>query len=118
MGRGRSGRCAPQVIARYGRLAEFQRREDLLKQGRSLSQPYADDGMAEYRLRLHPEGQAVLEAVLGPLAAPQPSTEAGADLRSSDQRRAQALLEGCRRAPPPRGGGPAPPQAGGGAAVG
>src|SRR3954468_4992900 len=36
----------PQVIARYGRLAEFQRREDLLKQGRSLSQPYADDGMA------------------------------------------------------------------------
>src|SRR4051812_45511394 len=35
----------PQVIARYGRLAEFQRREDLLKSGRSLSQPYADDGI-------------------------------------------------------------------------
>ncbi len=64
----------PRVIARYGRLGEFQRREDLLKHGRSLSQPYPDDGMAEYRLRLDPEGQAVLEAILGPLAAPQPST--------------------------------------------
>ena len=39
----------PQLIARYGRLGEFQRREDQLKHGRSLSQPYADDGMAEYR---------------------------------------------------------------------
>ena len=56
----------PRVIARYGRLGEFQRREDLLKHGRSLSQPYPDDGMAEYRLRLDPEGQAVLEAILGP----------------------------------------------------
>src|SRR3954453_20158399 len=75
----------PQVIARYGRLAEFQRREDLLRHGRSLSQPYADDGMAEYRLRLDPEGQAVLEAVLGPLAAPEPSSEAGSDLRRASQ---------------------------------
>src|SRR3954453_3751973 len=86
----------PQVIAKYGRLAEFQRREDLLKSGRSLSQPYADDGMAEYRLRLDPEGQAVLEAILGPLAAPQPSMVTGSDLRSSDQRRADALVEVCR----------------------
>src|SRR4051812_45734150 len=46
----------PQVIARYGRLAEFQRREDVLKQGRSLSQPYADDGVAEDRLRPGPRG--------------------------------------------------------------
>ncbi len=66
----------PRVIAKYGRLAEFQRREDQLKHGRSLSQPYADDGMAEYRLRLDPEGRAVLEAILGPLAAPQPSHRA------------------------------------------
>ena len=35
--------------------------------------------MAEYRLRLDPEGSAVLEAILGPLAAPQPSTEHGSD---------------------------------------
>src|SRR3954466_8816717 len=101
----------PQVIARYGRLAEFQRREDLLKQGRSLSQPYADDGMAEYRLRLDPEGQAVLEAGLGPLAAPQPPTEAGSDPRTSDQRRADALLEVCRRATAAGGAAPAQPKA-------
>ena len=79
-------------------MGEFQRREDQLRSGRSLSQPYADDGMAEYRLRLDPEGQAVLEAILGPLAAPQPSTEHGSDLRTSDQRRADALVEVCRRA--------------------
>ena len=98
----------PRVIAKYGRLAEFQRREDQLKHGRSLSQPYADDGMAEYRLRLDPEGSAVLEAILGPLAAPQPSTEHGSDLRTSDQRRADALVEVCRRAA--AAGGSAPPR--------
>ena len=101
----------PQVIAKYGRSGEFQRREDLLKHGRSLSQPYADDGMAEYRLRLDPEGQAVLEAVLGPLAAPQPSTVAGSDLRGSDQRRADALLEVCRRATAAGGSAPVTPKA-------
>jgi hypothetical protein len=47
----------PALIARHGRLGEFQRREDQLQSGRSLSQPYPDDGMAEYRLRLDPEGQ-------------------------------------------------------------
>ena len=66
----------PALIAKYGRLGEFQRREDRLKHGTSLSQPYDDDGMAEYRLRLDPEGSAVLEAILGPLAAPQPSHRA------------------------------------------
>ena len=83
----------PALIAKHGHLGEFQRREDRLKHGRSLSQPYADDGMVEYRLRLDPEGWAVLEAMLGPLAAPQPSTEHGSDLRTSDQRRADALVE-------------------------
>ena len=99
------------MIARYGRLGEFQRREDLLKHGRSLSQPYADDGMAEYRLRLDPEGQAVLEAILGPLAAPQPSTVTGSDLRTSDQRRADALVEVCRRAAAAGGSAPTTPKA-------
>jgi hypothetical protein len=101
----------PQVIARYGRWAEFQRREDQLKHGRSLSQPYADDGMAEYRLRLDPEGQAVLEAILGPLAAPQPSTVTGSDIRTSDQRRADALVEVCRRAAAAGGSAPTTPKA-------
>ena len=52
----------PRVIAEYGRCGEFQRREDQLRHGRSLSQPYPDDGMAEYRLRLEaaaPDARAV-----------------------------------------------------------
>src|SRR6476620_3412511 len=97
----------PALIAKYGRLGEFQRREDRLKHGVALSQPFDDDGMAEYRLRLDPEGSAVLEAILGPLAAPQPSTEHGSDLRTSDQRRAEALVEVCRRAAAAGGSAPA-----------
>ena len=97
----------PALIAKYGHLGEFQRREDRLKHGTALSQPYDDDGMAEYRLRLDPEGSAVLEAILGPLAAPQPSTEHGSDLRTSDQRRADALVEVCRRAAAAGGAAPA-----------
>ena len=97
----------PALIAKHGHQGEFQRREDRLKHGRSLSQPYADDGILEYRLRLDPEGSAVLEAMLSPLAAPQPSTEHGSDLRSSDQRRADALLEVCRRAAAAGGSAPA-----------
>ena len=95
------------MIAKYGHLGEFQRREDRLKHGTALSQPFDDDGMAEYRLRLDPEGSAVLEAILGPLAAPQPSTEHGSDLRTSDQRRADALVEVCRRAAAAGGSAPA-----------
>jgi hypothetical protein len=72
-----------------------------------LSQPRGDDGILEYRLRLDPEGSAVLEAMLSPLAAPQPSTEAGSDLRSSDQRRADALIEIVRRAAAAGGAAPA-----------
>ena len=63
--------------------------------------------MLEYRLRLDPEGSAVLEAMLSPLAAPQPSTEHGSDLRTSDQRRADALVEVCRRAAAAGGSAPA-----------
>ena len=49
----------------------------------------------------------MLEAILGPLAAPQPSTEHGSDTRTSDQRRADALVEVCRRAAAAGGSAPA-----------
>jgi hypothetical protein len=62
-----------KLIATYGRREEFQTRHDQLKHGVSLSQPFDDDGMAEYRLRLDPEGSQVLEAILGSLSAPQPT---------------------------------------------
>jgi hypothetical protein len=94
------------LIATYGRQEEFQIRHDQLKGGVSLSQPFDDDGMAEYRLRLDPEGREVLEAMLGPLSAPRP-TPMCADLRSSDQRRGDALIEICRRAASAGGAAPA-----------
>jgi hypothetical protein len=85
------------LIATHGHQGDFQRRADQLKHGVSLSQPLDDDGMAEYRLRLDPEGKEVLEAILGPLSAPNPTADCP-DLRSSDQRRGDALVEICRRA--------------------
>ena len=95
-----------KLIAAHGHLGEFQRRADQLKHGVSLSQPLDDDGMAEYRLRLDPEGREVLEAMLGPLSAPEP-TSACPDLRSSDQRRGEALVQICRRAAAAGGEAPA-----------
>jgi len=94
-----------RLIATYGQQGEFQRRHDQLKHGVSLSQPMDDDGMAEYRLRLDPEGREVLEAMLGPLSAPRP-TPTCPDLRTSDQRRADALVEICRRAAAAGGAAP------------
>src|SRR5665647_100324 len=85
------------LIATHGHRGDFQRRADQLKHGVSLSQPLDDDGIAEYRLRLDPEGKEVLEAILGPLSAPKPTPECP-DLRTSDQRRGDALVEICRRA--------------------
>jgi Domain of unknown function (DUF222) len=95
-----------KLIAIYGQQGEFQRRQDRLKHGVSLSQPFDDDGMAEYRLRLDPEGKEVLEAMLGPLSAPKPTPECS-DPRNSDQRRAEALVEICRRAAAAGGAAPA-----------
>ena len=99
-----------RLIAAHGQEGEFQRRQDQLKAGVSLSQPFDDDGMAEYRLRLDPEGKEVLEAMLGPLSAPRP-TPACADLRSSDQRRGDALVEIARRAAAAGGHAPVTPKA-------
>ena len=86
-----------KLIAAHGHQGEFAVRQDQLKYGVCLSQPLDDDGMFEYRLRLDPEGKEVFEAMLGPLSAPKPTAPCS-DLRSSDQRRGEALVEICRRA--------------------
>ena len=93
------------IIAEYGREGDFQRRQDQLKHQVSLTQPFDDDGVAEYRLRLDPEGKEVLEAMLGPLSAPRP-TAGGPDLRNSDCRRGEALIQICRRAAAAGGAAP------------
>ena len=99
-----------QLIAVHGQEGEFARRQDQLKYGVSLSQSFDDDGMAVYRLRLDPEGKEVLEAILGPLSVPRP-VEGCADLRNSDQRRGDALVEICRRAAAAGGAAPNAPKA-------
>jgi len=99
-----------RLIAAHGHEGEFARRQDQLKAGVSLSQPFDDDGMAEYRLRLDPEGKEVLEAMLGQLSAPAP-TPACPDLRSSDRRRGDALVAICRRAAGASSNGPGAPKA-------
>ena len=88
----------PRILAEYGRDGELQREQDAAKRFVSLSQPRVDEmGLAEYRLTLDPEGRTALEAALGPLSAPKP-LDRERDLRSSDRRRGEALVQLVRRA--------------------
>ena len=86
-----------RIIAEHGRPGELDRVDTRLSGQRGLSAGLDDDGVTEYRLRLDPEAAATLEAALTPLAAPRPSTQEGPDLRCSDQRRADALIEILQR---------------------
>ena len=88
----------PRLLAQYGLDGELQQEQDIAKRFVALSQPSVDAlGLAEYRLTLDPEGRAALEAALGPLSAPKP-VEGERDLRSSDRRRGEALVQLVRRA--------------------
>lgn len=88
----------PRILAEYGLDGVLQRDQDAAKRFVSLSQPRVDElGLAEYRLTLDPEGRAVLEAALGPLSAPKP-IDGERDLRSSDRRRGEALVQLVRHA--------------------
>ena len=88
----------PALLAKYGRDGQLQIEQHHAKRFVALSQPMEDGtGIAEYRLSLDPEGRAVLEAALGPLSAPRP-VEGERDLRTSDQRRGEALITLVRRA--------------------
>jgi hypothetical protein len=72
----------PRLLADYGADGELQHDQDLAARRAALSQPYDQgDGTFQYGLRLDVEGMTVLEAALGPLAAPRPPTgsRTGAD---------------------------------------
>lgn len=85
------------LLARYGREGVLQREQDAAKTFVSLSRPHdSPTGISEYHLTLDAEGRAVLEAALGPLSAPQP-VDGERDLRSSDRRRGDALVQIVRR---------------------
>ncbi|GAA2160065.1 hypothetical protein GCM10009845_07540 [Pedococcus bigeumensis] len=88
----------PALLAKYGRDGQLQLEQDHAKRFVALSQPIEDGtGVVEYRLSLDPEGRAVLEGALGPLSAPRPIA-GERDLRTSDQRRGEALVTLVRRA--------------------
>ena len=88
----------PALLARYGVDGQLQAEQDAARRFIALSQPHDTGiGVFEYRLSLDTEGKAVLEAALGPLSAPRP-VDGERDLRSSDQRRGDALVELVRRA--------------------
>ncbi len=92
-------RLRPRLLADYGLPGELQADHDTLARSVTLSSPTVEDGLTAYRLVLDPESAATLEAAIGPLAAPAPNPETGArDLRTAGQRRANALIEVCRRA--------------------
>jgi hypothetical protein len=88
----------PRLLAQYGLEDVLQRDQDAAKRFVSLSQPHeVGSGIFEYALTLDPEGMCALEAALGPTAAPKPAA-GEPDLRGSDRRRGDALVQLIRRA--------------------
>jgi hypothetical protein len=92
-------RLRPALLARYGLGMVLQEAEDrqagltVLSCGHDIG-----GGITEYRMRLGPEGRAVVEAAIDRLAAPVPTVDGDPDPRTIDQRRGQALVDVCRRA--------------------
>jgi len=89
-------------LAAHGRAslkppAELAAEDAGLRAGRSFSKVGTTAGFTEYRLRLDPEGAAVLDAAIDPLARPRPDLGYDGvrrdDPRLPATRRADALLE-------------------------
>jgi len=82
--------------------------EGALRRLNSLRLTPLENGMTAITGRLDPEASAVLTAALDPLTAPNPCDEnGGRDPRPADRRRAEALIEICRRATAAGGAAPA-----------
>jgi hypothetical protein len=89
-------RLARRIVAIVdpdGTLADDRHHER--RRGATLS--HNGDGSGELRAHLTPSALAVWEAVLDPLAAPQPTDETGRDSRTPTQRRHDALLDAGQR---------------------
>jgi len=69
----------------------FEREEERQRAARSLRKGPGPAGMSRYHLLLDPEGSAILDAAIDPLAGPVPG-DGQPDLRSAATRRADALL--------------------------
>lgn len=92
-------RLRPRLLADHGRDGVLDRLHERLAAAARLSSPRVESGdLTEYQLWMTPEQAAVLEAAIGPLAAPCPDAATGArDTRPAGRRRVEALTEVCRR---------------------
>ena len=95
------------LVGKFGGAA-VQVQQDRLARLSSLTKASLGNGLTRYVMDLDPELSAVLDAAIDPLAKPEPCTETGvADTRLAPQRRAEALIEVCRRAAAAGGEAPA-----------
>jgi len=96
------------LMALVGADRALEDNEGALRNLTSLRLCPLENGMLAIRGQLDPEAGAILTAALDPLSAPRPQgSNNGRDLRPADQRRAQALIEVCRRAAAAGGAAPA-----------
>ncbi|NMM24627.1 MAG: DUF222 domain-containing protein [Phycicoccus sp.] len=92
------------LMALVGADRSLERDETALRSLSSLTLCPLANGMVAISGQLDPESGAVLSAALDPLSAPNPSApnpgeaNGGRDPRPADRRRADALVELCRRA--------------------
>ena len=87
------------LLAAHGLDDAFEDTEDKARSGASLSAGrQIAPGLFEYLLRVTREGRAMLEAAIGPLAAPTPRPDGEPDERTVAQRRAEALVSVIGRA--------------------
>ena len=92
-------RLRPRLLAQHGLPGQLQADQDTLARHITLTTPIVVDGLTTYQLTLDPISAATMEAAIGPLAAPTPHPDTGErDLRPAGRRRAEALIEVCRRA--------------------
>jgi hypothetical protein len=88
-----------RLMAMLGADRALEHDENKLRTLNSLRLTPLENGMTALSGRLDPEAAAVLAAALDPLSAPNPCSEnGGRDPRPADRRRAEALIEICRRA--------------------
>ncbi|KRE41086.1 HNH endonuclease signature motif containing protein [Knoellia sp. Soil729] len=92
-GQAEARRLRPRLLAEFGMEGEFDDKQKRLRPGAFLSSPVVSDGdLTEYRMAMTPEQASRLEAAIGPGSKPSPNPDTGeSDLRSSGQRRVEAL---------------------------
>ena len=96
------------LMALVGMDRALERDETTLRTLNSLRLTPLENGMTALNGQLDPEAAAVLTAALDPLSAPNPCSEnGGRDPRPAERRRAEALIEVCRRATAAGGEAPA-----------